>query len=672
MTEDRQSQIANRKPQILLIEDNENNRYLTTFILEKHGYEVFQAVDGQAGIALASQLKPDLILLDIQLPVMDGYAVARALTQNLALQDIPIIAVTSYAMAGDRERVLAAGCAGYIEKPINPETFVTEVEQHLSPRYREACRKSAVTKILIVDDEPQNLYLLQALLSANGYTVERAANGAEALALARQAAPDLIVSDILMPVLDGFALCRAWREDARLKHIPFVFHTATYTDAKDEAFALSLGADRFIVKPAEPDALLAALRETLAPRASDSPTPPREMLGSESEYYQEYSAALIRKLETKMRQLQAANRALELDIAQRIQAETRLRTLNRMYAMLSDINQAIVRIREPKALYDRICRVGVELGGFRLVWIGFLEESGQLQVVAHAGGTAAYFEQAEITIRVAPAAHCPIQSALCSGQRVVCNAAEATAPCQRIAAQLGVLSTTAFPLHVLGRLRGAVTFYADQPDFVDEDEIGLLDELVQDLAFALEFAEKEAERKRSEEALRASEHRLRRFYESGMIGVIYWNMDGAILDANDKFLEMVGYSREDLAAGRLNGFQMTPPEYQYMDELSMTELQATGVNRAPFEKEYLRKDGTRVPITLAGAMLDEERFNGVAFVLDITERKQAEAQLTEQLNELRRWYNATLGRETRILDLKREVNELLAQAGQPPRYASAE
>lgn len=119
---------------ILLIEDNEKNRYLTTFILEKHGYQVIQAGDGLAGIALARQIKPDLILLDIQLPGMDGYAVARELTTNQELRDIPIVAVTSYAMTGDRERILAAGCVGYIEKPINPATFVTEIEQHLPSR----------------------------------------------------------------------------------------------------------------------------------------------------------------------------------------------------------------------------------------------------------------------------------------------------------------------------------------------------------------------------------------------------------------------------------------------------------------------------------------------------------------------------------------------------------
>jgi CheY-like chemotaxis protein len=92
---------------------------------------VIQARDGETGIALARQMKPDLILLDIQLPVMDGYAVARELTAHEESRVIPIVAVTSYAMLGDREHILAAGCSGYIEKPINPTTFMAEIEQYL-------------------------------------------------------------------------------------------------------------------------------------------------------------------------------------------------------------------------------------------------------------------------------------------------------------------------------------------------------------------------------------------------------------------------------------------------------------------------------------------------------------------------------------------------------------
>jgi CheY-like chemotaxis protein len=121
------------KRKVLVIEDNEQNLYLVKFILEKHGYEVCEARDGREGIEMAVTVKPDLILLDIQLPVMDGYAVAKILRTQLGLAQVPIIAVTSYAMAGDREKTMEAGCTGYIEKPINPDTFMGQVEQNLPP-----------------------------------------------------------------------------------------------------------------------------------------------------------------------------------------------------------------------------------------------------------------------------------------------------------------------------------------------------------------------------------------------------------------------------------------------------------------------------------------------------------------------------------------------------------
>lgn len=113
----------------LLIEDNEQNRYLATFLLEQHGYHVIAAANGQAALGALGNLVPDVILLDIQLPGMDGYEVARLLRRLQSLRETPIIAVTSYAMIGDREKSMEAGCNGYIEKPIDPDTFIREIEQ---------------------------------------------------------------------------------------------------------------------------------------------------------------------------------------------------------------------------------------------------------------------------------------------------------------------------------------------------------------------------------------------------------------------------------------------------------------------------------------------------------------------------------------------------------------
>jgi two-component system cell cycle response regulator DivK len=119
------------KARILVIEDNEQNLYLVTYLLKKHGYEVESARDGQEGIETAARIIPDLVLLDVQLPVMDGYAVAQQLKSNPDLMAIPVVAVTSYAMPGDREKAFKSGCSGYIEKPINPDTFIAQVKEHL-------------------------------------------------------------------------------------------------------------------------------------------------------------------------------------------------------------------------------------------------------------------------------------------------------------------------------------------------------------------------------------------------------------------------------------------------------------------------------------------------------------------------------------------------------------
>ncbi|MGD0915023.1 MAG: response regulator [Thermodesulfobacteriota bacterium] len=116
---------------LLVIEDNDQNRYLMKYLLEKNGFRVEEASSAMEGIEKALSGKYLAIILDIQLPDMDGYAVARKLRTVEELRETPIIAVTSYAMIGDREKALGAGCTGYIEKPIDPDSFVGEINKYL-------------------------------------------------------------------------------------------------------------------------------------------------------------------------------------------------------------------------------------------------------------------------------------------------------------------------------------------------------------------------------------------------------------------------------------------------------------------------------------------------------------------------------------------------------------
>jgi len=190
-----------------------------------------------------------------------------------------------------------------------------------------------MTRVMIVDDQPQNRYLLEVLLKHHGYEVTSASNGAEALATARETPPDLIVSDVLMPVMDGFALCRAWRADEALAPIPFIFYTATYTQPQDEEFALSLGADRYIIKPSEPKVLARVVAEVLAGGRGRRPAAPAQPLGEEMEFFRQHNAVLFQKLEKKVA-------SLELEIARRREIERALGESEKRFRNLFERNLA--------------------------------------------------------------------------------------------------------------------------------------------------------------------------------------------------------------------------------------------------------------------------------------------------------------------------------------------
>ncbi|MBX3025164.1 response regulator [bacterium] len=203
-----------------------------------------------------------------------------------------------------------------------------------------------MTRILVVDDKEENLYYLDALLRGHGWVVETARHGAEALAKARRDPPDLVVSDLLMPVMDGYTLLRHWKADPRLRRAPFIVYTATYTEPEDERLALGLGADAFILKPAEPDDFLSRIRAVLAP-GEHGAAAPSAPAGGEEGLLKSYSETLIRKLEEKTLQLEEANQALQRDIAERQRAEEKLRESEERFRELAETIQEAFWITDP-------------------------------------------------------------------------------------------------------------------------------------------------------------------------------------------------------------------------------------------------------------------------------------------------------------------------------------
>ncbi|MGD0663137.1 MAG: response regulator, partial [Syntrophorhabdales bacterium] len=165
-------------------------------------------------------------------------------------------------------------------------------------------------KILIVDDDDDSRVFLERALRGQHYSAESAANGAEALEKARQRHPDLIISDILMPVMNGFELCRRIKTDAQLRRVPFIFYTATFVDQRDEELAMSLGASRFIVKPIDPADFLKIVEEVINEREKDALSVPDRPLGEMEDLCRKQAEALARKLDKKVIELEKGRRAL--------------------------------------------------------------------------------------------------------------------------------------------------------------------------------------------------------------------------------------------------------------------------------------------------------------------------------------------------------------------------
>jgi diguanylate cyclase (GGDEF)-like protein/PAS domain S-box-containing protein len=320
----------------------------------------------------------------------------------------------------------------------------------------DATRPRPGHTILMVDDTPANLAVLSQALEHAGLEVLVAQDGEEAVERALFAHPDLILLDILMPGMDGFETCVRLKSHAQLRDIPVVFMSAL-SEQGDKLRGFEVGAVDYVTKPFDIDEVLARIHTHLS-------------------------------LRDARRQLAEKNAALQEEVTLRQQAEARLQRANSL-------------------LDERVVQRTKEL--------------------AHAN--------------------------------------------------------TLLTL-----------------------EIG--------------------ERKRIEESLRRNEARLRRLVESNIIGIYFWKLDGTITEANDAFLDLLGYSQQDIREGKVNLGNLTPPEYR---EASMQALEDLKHNRRtdPLEKEYIHKSGRRIPILVGGTFADGSQQEGIAFVLDLSDRKRAEERI---------------------------------------------
>jgi diguanylate cyclase (GGDEF)-like protein/PAS domain S-box-containing protein len=266
---------------ILIIEDNPTNMELMVYLLRAFGYQPLLAHNGEEGVQVARREVPDLVICDVHLPKLDGYGVVAQLKQDPKLKHIPALAVTALAMVGDREKLLAAGFDGYIGKPIEPDTFVSQIESFLqgemSPR-----DPNDIATILIVDDHVLNREFLMTLLGYSGHRLLEAASGTEGLKVMESEKPDLVISDILMPNMDGYEFVNRIRSKPDMADVPIIFYTATYREREAMAVAEACGVRWVLPKPSDPDVILKTVHEALGMEEQSealpafAPEPPNE------------------------------------------------------------------------------------------------------------------------------------------------------------------------------------------------------------------------------------------------------------------------------------------------------------------------------------------------------------------------------------------------------------
>lgn len=257
-----ESLVVGRRQKILVVEDDHDLALLLRRQLEAEGYQVLLAGSGEDALWLAREEQPHLITLDIMLPDLDGFVVLERLKDSPVTAPIPVIIVS---VLTDSERGYALGAVDYVVKPFDEEKLLQSIRTALAPGEQDEQRT-----LLVVDDDPDIRGFLEQALSHQGYRVQTAAGGQEALDMVRESPPDLILLDLKMPGMDGYEVIRRLKENEDTRAIPIIVITASPVDKeRDKVRVLGMGASQYLVKPLSVQELVAEIKKAIAEGPSE-------------------------------------------------------------------------------------------------------------------------------------------------------------------------------------------------------------------------------------------------------------------------------------------------------------------------------------------------------------------------------------------------------------------
>ena len=589
------SPVADPRParqRILVVEDNAISMKMIRLALTGAGYSVLEATDGRTAIELMGTGPPaDLVLQDLKLPDMDGVDLLPRLRGLPGMDAVPILALSGFLSKMESARMVQGGFTDYLFKPVEPSQLLLVVEAYLRPMSRAGGQAGAARRILVADDDPVQLKLSRMHLTNAGFEVTTAVDGVEALEMARRLIPAAVVSDVLMPRLDGFRLCMALKQEPRLAEIPVVLTSSAFTEAADAELARKAGADALVVRSPDQKEVLHALLTSLDKPAALRPA----ILDPDDLPTELYAGRVAKQLEGQANLVTRLTRRLAL-----LQAEI---------GILSAAAEAINANQPRERVLRNLLQLCLNASGYSRGAI-YLEESGRLSLGAEFGfaGPAVhhlvdFFGHADLLLEALEAER-PV---IVPGPTLSEDRAE------DFLGRAGVKSIV-FNAIKLGGARLGVYWMGSDRSVPEADVVPFAEAISGQIAQALALTRSFAAAARAEEEYRS-------IFENAVEGIFEIGREAQVVHANTALARILGYaSPAELVVAAPRLAQM------FIDPARGAEFEGClreAKNVAGFEAGLLRHDGVTIWVSISGHAVRDEGgalAHYLGFLEDVTER----------------------------------------------------
>lgn len=573
---------------ILIVEDNAATRKMMRLALQAEGYSVVEAEDGEGALrVVAAQAPLALVLLDCKLPDLDGFEIAHRL--RAMAPDLPLLAVTGWAQA-DEARMLTAGFLDVLQKPVEPSRLVEIVARYVGRTEPRAAKAGA--RILVVDDDPTQRKLGRLALGSAGFEVVVAEDGEAALRIARERRPDAILSDVLMPKMDGFGLCKAVRADLALSSVPIVLMSAHYVEDADRELADRFGANRYVSRTGGYDAAVRALLDAIESPGARCAVP------SPDELQADYLRRIAHQLERQA--------TLGAGLARQVTLQATA------LSVLDGLSESLARQLDPENALAETLAICLDAAGLSVGAILLRETDGRLTAKAKLGWP----------IESDWGLHSEVLFDAIRRGGIVIPSDEVGRPGEELLSALGVASALVVPIVARDEPLGVLVLASNREDLAGpggESFVSAARSISMQLGQALALS-------RTFSKLANAEQRYRALLDNARDAITVLTPGGVILEANRAWERLMGVPREH-ALGRNVADFAPDPKSGLQSEYDKAVAQRGGSVPPSLIR---RPDGTEIQVELSRTAVE---IAGEKFILsigrDVTDRLRLEEQFRQ-------------------------------------------